>query len=157
MNKEMENATVRELQDWPGVTWTEENGGKHGKLILSYRGETRMIVVAHTPSDQRAVPNHLATLRRELRGMGAEKKYVTPKATPEVVAPAMQKLEELIVPKKTNKIEAIFTQIGDLRYSEMLELAAYFRDVATEKNLRRGQVESWARMLQAGVEGAAND
>lgn len=154
MNKEMENATVRELTDWPGVTWTEENGGKHGKLILSYRGETRMIVVAHTPSDQRAVPNHLAAIRRELRALGAEKKHAPPPKAAKATPPVMEQLKEAVLPKSTNKIELIFSQIGELRYSEMLELAGYLRDVATEKNLQRGRPQSWATMLQAAVEGS---
>jgi len=159
MNKEMRNATLKELESWPDVTMTEEDGGKYTKATLHYNGESRLVVVANTPSDARALPNHIATVRREIRALGAERKHIVVgnKAKKPKKAPVNPVLRE--VPKsmekpmsREQKIEAIFKSIGDLRYSEMLTLAGFLRDVATEENLQRGRPASWANMLQAAVD-----
>lgn len=154
MNKELRAATEKELQDWPGVTFEEEDGGKHTKLILKYRGETRFVVVSRTPSDVRAVPNHLTVLRKEIRALGAQRKHVVvgkkePPANP-VLREVPKSMEKPM--SREAKQEAIFKGIGDLRYAEMLDLAEFLRDVATETNLRRGNPHSWAKMLQAAVD-----
>lgn len=158
MNKQMKAATLKELEAWPDVTMTEEDGGKHGKIILHYKGETRLVVVSHTPSDGRAVQNHLSVLRREIRGLGAKRKQIVvgkPKKQPKapanpVLREAPKSMEKLMTSQA--KIEAIFKSIGELRYSEMLSLAEFMRDVATKENLRRGQPASWAKTLQAAVD-----
>jgi hypothetical protein len=157
MNKDLRTATLRELEDWPGVTMTEEDGGKHTKAILHFNGESRLVVVAKTPSDARALPNHLATVRREIRALGAERAHVVmggkkkdePPANP-VLRAVPQTMEKPM--SREAKQEAIFRSISDLRYSEMLVLAGFLRDVATEMNLRRGHVQSWAQMLQAAAD-----
>lgn len=155
MNKEMYSATVRELEDWPGVTMTEEDGGKHARLILHFAGNSRMVIVAHTPSDARALPNHLATVRREIRALGAQRAHIVSGKKP--LPPANPVLREVPKPMEAPmgreaKQEAIFRSIGDLRYSEMLALAEFLRDVATEMKLQRGNPQSWAKMLQAAVD-----
>lgn len=156
MNKELRNATARELESWPGVTMTEEEGSKHGKLTLHYKGESRLVVVSNTPSDSRALPNHIALVRREIRALGAERAHIAsgPKARGSVANPVMSAnhiFEEKTMTREA-KQESIFKSIGDLRYSEMLTLAEFLRDVATESNLQRGNPQSWARMLQMAVD-----
>lgn len=159
MNKEFLAATQRELSDWPGVTMTEETQGKHCRAILHFAGQSRIVVVANTPSDMRALPNHLATMRRELRGMGAEKARIVvgkPKTErpfkPHV--PATQEpfaaLEPTVIqPKKTtDKFRAIFDAIEDLRYGEMLAFSATLADAAIATNLKRRDVHGWAGMFQ---------
>jgi hypothetical protein len=155
MNKEFQSATARELESWPGVTMTEEDGGKHSKLVLHYNGESRIVVAANTPSDSRALPNHIALVRREIRGLGASRAHLA--SGPKSDAPANPVLRSIpqIMEKPMSrevKQEAIFKSIGDLRYSEMLSLAEFLRDVATEAKLQRGNPQSWAKMLQSAVD-----
>jgi hypothetical protein len=156
VNKEFHTATVRELESWPGVTMTEEDGGKHAKVTLHFNGGTRMVVVANTPSDARALPNHIAVVRREIRALGAERAHIVsgPKEKPAPSNPVLRP-EQLFKEKPMSreaKQEAIFRSIGDLRYSEMLSLAEFLRDVATESKLQRGNPQSWAKMLQSAVD-----
>ena len=151
MNKEMRQATERELEDWPGVTFTEETGKNHTKVTLHYNGQTRLVIAACTPSDVRAIPNHLSVLRKEIRALGAERKHIIVgnKAKPEPVNLPTNKESNVSHKSKTDQI---FDLIGDLRYAEMLALAEYLRDVATGENLRRGRVDSWAKMLHTAVQ-----
>lgn len=160
MNKDMRAATIRELKGWPGVTMTEEGGKKHPRIVLHYNGETRFVVVSATPSDARAQSQHLAVVRREIRALGAVRANVIAASTksPKPANPVLReslKIKEKPMSKE-NKLEAIFKSIGDLRYSEMLTLSEFLRDVATEKNLRRGYPQSWASTLQAAVDCSAS-
>lgn len=160
MSKELLAATERELADWPGVTMTQEpDGGKHSRVILHYKGQSRLVIVAKTPSDVRALPNHLALVRRELRALGAEKARVIvgkPKEErpfkPHVPAThkPLEVLEQIVTqPKKTeDKFRAIFTAINDLRYGEMMQFAAILADGAVATNLKRRDIHGWAHMLQ---------
>lgn len=153
MNKEFRDATLKELESWPGVTMTEESGRKHDKMTLHYNGDSRLVIVASTPSDARALPNHMALVRREVRALGAQRAHVVvgkPKPANPVLREVPKPMEK---PMSREKKQAeIFKSIGDLRYSEMLELAGFMRDIATEMNLRRGSTDSWAKMLQAAVD-----
>lgn len=151
MNKEMRQATERELEDWPGVTMTEETGKNHTKVTLAYNGQTRLVVASATPSDVRAVPNHLAIVRREIRALGAERKHVgvIAKARPDP-AP-LQIVKEAIIMSQKPKTQQIFDLIGELRYSEMLALAQTLSDLATMTNLRRGKPASWANLLDVAT------
>jgi hypothetical protein len=154
VNKEFHAATIRELESWPGVTMTEEDGGKHSKVVLHFNGESRIVVVANTPSDARALPNHIALLRREIRGLGAERAHIVSGAKAAPANPVLkpEQLVKEIPMSREAKQEAIFKSIGDLRYSEMLSLAEFLRDVATESKLQRGNPQSWAKMLQTAVD-----
>jgi len=155
MNKEFRAVTMRELETWPGVTITEEDGGKHDKVFLHFNGQTRMVVAAKTPSDVRAVPNHLAVVRRELRALGAERAHVVVgQSAPEKPATKVfeQLLEKELPMSREAKLDEIFKGIDSLRYSEMLELAGHLRDIATDVNLRRGDMRSWAMMLQSATD-----
>jgi hypothetical protein len=146
MNKDMRRATERELEDWPGVTFEEETGKNHTKVTLHYNGQTRLVIASCTPSDVRAVPNHLSILRREIRALGAERKHIIVGAkSPPQVKP-LQIVKEKTVSHKT-KTAQIFDLIADLRYSEMLEFSQTLRDIATNENLRRGDARSWAAFL----------
>jgi hypothetical protein len=154
VNKEIRQATERELENWPGVTFTEETGKGHTKVTLHYNGQTRFVIASSTPSDWRSVPNHLAIVRREIRALGAERKHIVVGSKPKTEP--VKIVKETIVSHKT-KTDQIFDLIGDLRYAEMLALAEYFRDVATVENLRRGKSASWAKMLHAATQSGKND
>lgn len=168
MGKELIAATEKEIADWPGVTMTQEADGKHSKIVLHYGSQSRLVVVAKTPGDFRALPNHLATVRRELRALGAEKARVIvgkPKAErpfkPHVPAThkPLEALDQIVTqPKKTaDKFKAIFDAIEDLRYGEMLQFAAALADGAIATNLRRRDVHGWAQMLQFVSEARSQD
>ncbi len=166
MNKQFLAETQREVGDWPGATMTQENAGKHGRIVLHYKGESRIVVVANTPSDVRAIKNHIGIVRRELRGLGASK----------TVAPTSQRQRETNKPVRisvpielapiqsnpfeilerpamnSNNIDAIFVGIEKLRYSEMLEFAEILSGAACRERLRRSNAYDWARTLQTACE-----
>lgn len=164
MSKELLAATERELTDWIGCTMTQEpDGGKHSRIVLHHGGQSRLVIIAKTPSDVRALPNHIALVRRELRALGAEKHRVivgSPKADRPIKThiPATQKpfveLEPIMAaPKNTaDKFKAIFDAIADLRYGEMIEFAEGMRDVATNIGLKRSCPHSWAKTLQCALD-----
>jgi hypothetical protein len=156
MSKELIEATVQELHTWHGVTMTEGGGKKHNKIILHHDGETRIVVISNTPSDARAVHNHLSVLRKEIRALGAVRKHVAarPKAQKKPLSTPIKPKDNQLT--KETKLEAIFSAIGDLRYSEMLTLAEFMRDIATQENLQRGRPQSWAKTLQAAVDYSAS-
>ena len=152
MSKELIAATQRELETWPDTRMTQDVQGKHRKIVLHYKEHSRLVVLSNTPSDQRALPNHISVVRRELRGMGATKLHPQPSAKPQlptvtVGQPTPVKVE--LIMKSTNNIDAIFSLIGSLRYGEMLTLAEIMRDAATETKLRRSFAGDWAKMLHS--------
>lgn len=169
MSKELIAATQRELGDWPGATMTQEPNGKHGKLVLHYNDQSRLVIMALTPSDSRAIPNHLGIVRRELRSMGAQKaKIIVGKPKEErphkpmqpATAKPMKELETIMseAPKAPvnagQKINRILASVADLRYGEMLEFAALLSQAAIETKLQRNRPHDWARMFQMLAEGA---
>ncbi|SLK04029.1 hypothetical protein [Novosphingobium mathurense] len=162
MSKQLIAETQREVSEWPDATMTQEQGGKHPRIVLHYKGESRMVVVANTPSDVRALKNHIATVRRELRGMGAtkhkpvasnmnrERNYPQRIDMPSEPAPVRQNpFENLGKSTMSNQstIDAIFSNIERLRYSEMLEFAAILSNAACQEKMRRSNVNEWARTL----------
>ena len=155
MSKELIAATKQELESWPDTSMAEDVQGKHRKLILSYKDQSRLVVISCTPGDRRALANHISVVRRELRGMGASKHQPVPKPFKPFV-PATQPIiiEREIPVKQTNKIEAIFTAIGDLRYGEMILLAELFSSVAGDMKLRRSYPNDWAKMLHSIADSA---
>lgn len=164
MCKEYVNATVRELEEWPDTSMTQEPQGKHSKLVLHYKDQSRLIVMATTPSDARGLQNHIATVRRELRGMGASKRHVIvgkPKAErpfkphqPATQAPFKELEITMAEQPKTaeQKFTQILTAISDLRYGEMLRFADALSAAAIETKMQRNRPHDWARMLQALIE-----
>lgn len=162
MSKELIAATVKELAQWPGCTMREETPGKHGKLVLGFNDQSRLCVMSMTPSDSRAVPNHLAIVRKLLRDMGASKAPVIvgkPQADrperPFIPATTKPFVELETIMSDTKKIDAILTGIANLKYGEMLEFASLLSDAAVSNNLRRNRPQEWATMLHAVSEKAA--
>ena len=161
MNKQFLAETNREIADWPDVSISQENAGKHGRIILHYKGESRIVVVANTPGDVRAIKNHIAIVRRELRGMGASKTVAPVSlvqrernkpnriAVPTGEAPVQRNPFEALEAKNmnSNAIDAIFTQIEKLRYAEMLEFAAILSHAACANKLVRSNIAGWAQVL----------
>lgn len=169
MNKQYLAETRREIEAWEGVTITQEEGGKHGRVTLHYGGESRFVVVSNTPSDALGIKNHIALVRRILKQMGAvkalpasnqntrETKKPVRVAMPTEPAPVREnpflKLEQPVMATQNNPIDAIFASIERLRYSEMLEFASILSITAVHVNMRRNRVNEWAEMLQAAAEG----
>lgn len=61
-----------ELKRWPGVTWERHHRSKHMALVLTFQGVSRFVTYPLTTSDSVRGPlNHVATIRRTLREMGA--------------------------------------------------------------------------------------
>jgi len=158
MSKELIAATTQELEGWPETGMATVNEGKHRKIILSYKGETRFVVISSTPSDRRAMANHIAVVRRELRGMGATKHQPAPKTERpfKPFVPARQPLiiKEEIPVTKTDKIEGIFKAVGELRYGEMILLAELLSSTAKDVGLRRSRPSDWAKMLHSIADSA---
>ena len=167
MSKQLIAETQREVSKWSDATMTQEQGGKHPRIILHYKGDSRMVVVASTPSDVRALKNHLATVRRELRGMGATKhKPVASNLNrerndtqridlPREKAPVAENpFDNLRNPAMSNQntIDTIFASIERLRYSEMLEFAAILSNAACQEKMRRSNVNEWARTLHTACQ-----
>ncbi len=166
MNKQYLAETQREISEWPDVSMTQEAGGKHDRVILHYQGESRIVVVSNSPSDVRGIKNHVSLVRRILKDMGA-KKTVAPVSqihrernkperisVPSMPAPVREnpflKLAEAPM-TNTNKIEAIFASIEQLRYAEMLEFAAILSDTAVDSKMRRSHITDWANTLQSAA------
>lgn len=168
MNRHYLAETERECAAWPDASCEPEEGSKHGRIILRYKGESRMIVVSNTPSDARAIKNHLALVKRELRGMGASRTVVPinpnqrertinpavridmPLAAHPALANPFENLESIMT--QPTSIASIFAAIDKLRYSEMLTLAEFLSQIATDNKLRRSYPDDWARTLQAACD-----
>lgn len=73
-----------ELKNWPGVTWERHHRSKHMALVLTFRGVSRFVTYPLTTSDRIRGPlNHVSTIRRVLREMGATRlEVVKPQARP---------------------------------------------------------------------------
>lgn len=167
MNKQILAETRRELEEWPGATLTQENSGKHGRVVLHYKGESRIVVVSNTPSDARVIKNHISLVRRELRGLGAVRRRVAVSgisrernkpvrvAMPSLAAPVRQNpFEQLEVPTmtKTNPIDAIFTAIEQLTYAQMIDFCSVMSDASEVTGLKRKDPYSWARTFQFALD-----
>jgi hypothetical protein len=72
-------STEREVGEWPGVTVSFDTTKRHCVAVLGYRGATRRVVFAATPSDSaRGLQNHIGQIRKELKGLGASRRKQTP-------------------------------------------------------------------------------
>jgi hypothetical protein len=66
-----------ELRAW-GVTYEFGNGGKHPFVrIIGPGGRWAKVPISASPSDQRAVRNHRALLRRTCRSLGAVESVIS--------------------------------------------------------------------------------
>ncbi len=61
------------MQAWPGASFTVDRTRPHPRIILRYRDKTRFVVASNTGSDKRGPLNMLATVRKELAGLGAQR------------------------------------------------------------------------------------
>jgi hypothetical protein len=164
VSKELIQATERELAVWPGSSFDVlPTGGKHGRLAIKYNDQSRLVIIAQTPSDNRAVPNHLAVVRRMLREMGARKaKNIVGQPAPEQPRQAAEQPQQTLadigtIIMQSKKIPAILRAIEDLRFGEMLEFAQLLSETAVSMNLRRGRAQDWAMMLQSVAENRDTD
>lgn len=70
--RDYELAIEREVAEWPGVTVTFEEAGKHPRAIFTFGGIGRFTPFPGTPSDSaKGVTIKLSEVRRLLREMGA--------------------------------------------------------------------------------------
>jgi hypothetical protein len=74
MPPEYEERTKAEVAEWPGAAVTFGHRAKHREATLSFRGESRFVIMPTSPSDgARGLQNHIAAVRRELRSLGASR------------------------------------------------------------------------------------
>lgn len=67
-------AISKEVEEWPGAAVSFEKGSKHPRAVLSFGDSSRFVVFPDTPGDtDRGILNCLTDVRRELRGLGAER------------------------------------------------------------------------------------
>lgn len=64
---------LKEIEKYPGVQWETQMGGRHNKLILRFNGSSRVHIYSRSLVDYRAGKNSVATLRRLLHELGAER------------------------------------------------------------------------------------
>lgn len=77
--KEIAEAIEREVAEWPGVTVTIDNqAGKHPKAKLKFDGLIQAVPFSGSPGTQSARPAAVASVRRALRTMGAERSRPEP-------------------------------------------------------------------------------
>lgn len=67
LDKDVEAATLRELADKPHIQCRVEQGRKHIAVVLYCGERRRKVFCAITPSDRRALANHVSNLRRMIR------------------------------------------------------------------------------------------
>lgn len=74
MSRDYLEATQRELENWPGASMDSAIASKHRVITIHYRGQSRKVFLAATPSDvSRGLKNHLSVVRRELAALGAKR------------------------------------------------------------------------------------
>lgn len=94
-----DDAVDLELAKWPGVTWSRSVRGKHYQLVLTYRGNSRFVIYAATPSDGvHGLQNHLTDVRAELRALGAQK-------TPTVKATTQRRKRNVTEPSRLTLVK----------------------------------------------------
>lgn len=67
-NKESREA-IAQLADLFGATCEFQQGGKHCKVILTWRTRRAQMYIGNTPGDWRARRNNISIARRLLRGL----------------------------------------------------------------------------------------
>jgi hypothetical protein len=69
--RKYQQGLLREVEQYPGVTATFEQRGKHPAMNLHYRGRHRFVMLPLTPSDgARGFKNTIRDVRKELRNLG---------------------------------------------------------------------------------------
>lgn len=70
--RDYEQAIEREVAEWPGVTVTFEEAGKHPRAVMTFGEASRFTPFPGTPSDSaRGLDVKISEVRRMLREMGA--------------------------------------------------------------------------------------
>ena len=102
MSDDYDDAADRELAMWPGVTIERTiTSGGHRRLLLTYRGGSRVVIYSQSGSDTYGPANHVGDVRRELRMLGAkrnkpaskaptERRNKAPPRAPKIAAPVAQ-------------------------------------------------------------------
>lgn len=67
LDKDIEAATLRELAGKPHIQCRFERGRKHPAVVLYCGERCRKVFFGSTPSDRRALANHVSNLRRMIR------------------------------------------------------------------------------------------
>ncbi len=63
-----------ELEAWPSVTCTFEDGAKHKKVVLHYAGKSRFVMFPSSPSGSgQSLTGKLGDVRRALKELGAQR------------------------------------------------------------------------------------
>ena len=63
-----------ELARWPGVQATREFTKRHKRLVLTFRGQSRVVTYPSSSSDWRGPMKHACDIKRTLAAMGAERR-----------------------------------------------------------------------------------
>jgi hypothetical protein len=63
----------RELERWPGVEARLDRRHKHPRLIVTVGGQQRFVCFSSTKTSRDGVRNAVASLRRMLRELGAQR------------------------------------------------------------------------------------
>lgn len=70
-HRESEKRIKAELAKHPNVEHRFEYGGKHPKVVLTYRGQTTFVTYSLTRVGPRENKNDVCNVRRAIRGLGA--------------------------------------------------------------------------------------
>ena len=66
-------AMQREVENWPGMTYSLTTSSRHNRVWLTYGGRSRLATYPKTGSDRRGPLNHAADVRRALNDLGAQR------------------------------------------------------------------------------------
>lgn len=69
--RDLQRAQEAEIARWPGVTFHREMGGKHPRIVLAFKGRTRIHGHAGSSGDYRGDRNSIAQLRAAIAFLGA--------------------------------------------------------------------------------------
>jgi len=62
-----------EIGRWPGLRAERRKTKNHHRLVLSFGEASRFVVYPASPGKGRVLENHLATIRRTARQLGAQR------------------------------------------------------------------------------------
>ena len=77
----IERVIQKELAHYPGVDHEIRQGGKHKRVVFHRDGQSRFQVIPRTPSDWRAQQNALATFKKTMTELGAQRLDILPGQT----------------------------------------------------------------------------
>lgn len=68
-HREAEKRIKAELERHPEVEHRFEHGGRHPKVVLTYRGQSTFVTYSLTRVGSREVKNDVCNIRRAIRGL----------------------------------------------------------------------------------------